>query len=241
MVSGLSPETGCRKYIQAGVVKDTSSAISKSDLLASILLLLVSKSDFLVADEVASFSRDLSTLRRTPAWPSATVPRPSHSKRNNFLKSFQERCIFRPLSRVLWVEGSFFSLGGRLIGSSRGVARAPRTLTMCVSGRGEGVSKGGPLLQTGSSHSKLARLKPCEGALYFEQSHGTGMHVGIEVVTEGSPLEMGSAEGESLRKKVRSSPTCSRSCTVFGCCSHLDVLSVVPPVSESRAKRFLET
>src|SRR2546427_3029079 len=67
------------------------------------------------------------------------------------------------------------------------------------------------------------------------------MHVGIEVVTEGSPLEMGSAEGESLRKKVRSSPTCSRSCTVFGCCSHLDVLSVVPPVSESRSKRFLET
>ena len=53
MVSGLSPETGCRKYIQAGVVKDTSSAISKSDLLASILLLLVRKSDFLVADEVA--------------------------------------------------------------------------------------------------------------------------------------------------------------------------------------------
>src|SRR5256885_1946636 len=100
----------------SGVVKDTSSAISKSDLLASILLLLVRKrdllvsillllvrkSDFLVADEVASFSRDLSTLRRTPAWPSATVPRPSHSKRNNFLK-FQERCIFRPLSRVLWV------------------------------------------------------------------------------------------------------------------------------------------
>src|SRR5437870_9725813 len=49
MVSGLSPETGCRKYIQAGVVKDTSSAIRKSDLLASILLLLVRKSDFLVS------------------------------------------------------------------------------------------------------------------------------------------------------------------------------------------------
>ena len=32
------------------------------------------------------------------------------------------------------------------------------------------------------------------------------MHVGIEVVTEGSPLGMGSAEGESLRKKVRWSP-----------------------------------
>src|SRR5437870_5177825 len=127
MVSGLSPETGCRKYIQAGVVKDTSSAISKSDLLAcillllvrksdllvsislllvrksdllvSILLLLVSKSDFHVADEVASFSRDLSTLRRTPAWPSATVPRPSHSKRNNFLKSFRKD-VFSDPSRV---------------------------------------------------------------------------------------------------------------------------------------------
>src|SRR3989442_1099440 len=99
MVSGLSPETGCRKYIQAGVVKDTSSAISKSDLLASILLLLVSKSDFHVADEVASFSRDLSTLRRTPAWPSATVPLPSHSKRNNFLKSFRKD-VFSDASRV---------------------------------------------------------------------------------------------------------------------------------------------
>src|SRR5436853_7459906 len=49
MVSGLSPETGCRKYIQAWVVKDTSSAISKSDLLASISLLLVRKSDLLVS------------------------------------------------------------------------------------------------------------------------------------------------------------------------------------------------
>jgi len=48
MVSGLSPETGCRKYIQAGVVKDTSSAISKSD--------------FLVADELASFSDDPAQL-----------------------------------------------------------------------------------------------------------------------------------------------------------------------------------
>src|SRR5947208_797539 len=95
MVSGLSPETGCRKYIQAGVVKDTSSAISKSDLLVSISLLLVSKSDLLasislllarksdllvsislllvrksdllVADEPASFSDDLFTLPRTPA------------------------------------------------------------------------------------------------------------------------------------------------------------------------------
>src|SRR5437667_6425532 len=149
MVSGLSPETGCRKYIQAGVVKDTSSAISKNDLLASILLLLVRKSnllvsillllvrksdllvsishllvrksdllvsislllvsksdflvsishllvrksDFLVADELASFSDEPSTLRRTPAWPSARVHPPGHSKSNNFFENFHERCI----------------------------------------------------------------------------------------------------------------------------------------------------
>src|SRR5213594_2460170 len=111
----------------SGVVKDISSLVRKSDLLASILLLLVrksdllvsislllvrkrdllvsillllvSKSDVLVADEVASFSRDLSTLRRTPAWPSATVPRPSHSKRNNFLNSFRKD-VFSDPSRV---------------------------------------------------------------------------------------------------------------------------------------------
>ena len=46
--------------------KDTSSAISKSDLLVSILLLLVRKSDFLVADEVASFSR-VDKTRQPPA------------------------------------------------------------------------------------------------------------------------------------------------------------------------------
>src|SRR5438128_12192112 len=39
--------------------------VSKSDFLVSIWLLLVSKSDFLVADELASFSDDPSTLRRT--------------------------------------------------------------------------------------------------------------------------------------------------------------------------------
>src|SRR5947207_1125186 len=50
----------------------STSAIRKSDLLASISLLLVRKSDllvskshFLVADELASFSDNLSTLRRT--------------------------------------------------------------------------------------------------------------------------------------------------------------------------------
>src|SRR6266581_6052353 len=52
--------------------------IGKSDFLVSISLFLVSKSDFLVA-ELASFSEDLSPVRRTPAWPSATVRRPPHS------------------------------------------------------------------------------------------------------------------------------------------------------------------
>src|SRR5438034_1576518 len=67
------------------------------------------------------------------------------------------------------------------------------------------------------------------------------MHVGIEVVTEGSPFEMGSAQGESLRQKIHSSP---------------DVLAQLygfrmlqPPwmpyalyrwISENRATRFLE-
>src|SRR5881397_3180765 len=55
-----------------------------------------------------------------PAWPSARVRPPGHSKSNNFFKNFHERCIFRPLSPVLWVEESFFSLGERLVGSSRG-------------------------------------------------------------------------------------------------------------------------
>src|SRR5206468_11077668 len=89
-------------------------------------------------------------------------------QKEQLFKKFQERCIFRPLSRVLWVEGSFFSLGGRLIGSSRGVARAPRTLTMCVSGRGEGVSKGDPLANRIVAQ-QVSSLKPCEGSLYFEQ------------------------------------------------------------------------
>ena len=67
------------------------------------------------------------------------------------------------------------------------------------------------------------------------------MHVGIEVVAEGSPFEMGSAQGAGLRQKIRSSP---------------DVLAQLygfrmlqPPwmpyalyrwISESRATRFLE-
>src|SRR5439155_20677677 len=69
-----------------------------------------------------------------PAWPSARVHPPGHSKSNNFFKNFHERCIFRPLSPVLWVEESFFSLGERLVGSSRDVGRALRTHAhyMCV-------------------------------------------------------------------------------------------------------------
>src|SRR5437867_1489804 len=62
-----------------------------------------------------------------PAWPSARVRPPGHSKSNNFFKNFHERCIFRPLSPVLWVEESFFNLGERLVGSSRHVGRALRT------------------------------------------------------------------------------------------------------------------
>src|SRR5437867_5133905 len=84
--------------------------VSKCDLLMSVSLLLVSKSDFLVADGLASFSDDPSTLRRTPTWPSARVRRPHHSKSKNFFKNFHERCIFRPVSRVSKVEGSFFAL-----------------------------------------------------------------------------------------------------------------------------------
>src|SRR5438093_724764 len=41
--------------------------VSKSDFLAIISLLPVRKGDFLVADELASFSEDLSTLRRNPS------------------------------------------------------------------------------------------------------------------------------------------------------------------------------
>ena len=67
------------------------------------------------------------------------------------------------------------------------------------------------------------------------------MNVGIDCVTEGSPFEMGSAQGESLRQKIHSSP---------------DVLAQLygfrmlqPPwmpyalyrwISENRATRFLE-
>ena len=90
-----------------------------------------------------------------PAWPSARVRPPGHSKSNNFFKNFHESCIFRPLSPVLWVEESFFSLGERLVGSSRGVGRALRTHAhyVCVRlrrGRDRGASSYKQDLRTAS-------------------------------------------------------------------------------------------
>src|SRR3989475_6119005 len=142
MVSGVSPETGCRKV--------HSSEGSKRHFLRNQQKRFA-REHFTFAREEKRFAR---CRRSGVVFPRSVHPPsdPGVAKRDRppavslqkeqLSKKFQERCIFRPLSRVLWVEGSFFSLGGRLIGSSRGVARAPRTLTMCVSGRGEGVSKG---------------------------------------------------------------------------------------------------
>ena len=119
----------------------------------------------------------------------------------------------------------------------------PDTHYVCVRPR-RGREQGDSSYKQDRLYSKLA-LKPCEGALYFEQSHGAGMHVGIEVVTEGSPLEMDRPRGESLRKKVRSSPTCSRSCTVFGCCSHPGCPLIAPPgfrkPSQTIPRNFAQT
>src|SRR5436190_6364255 len=66
----------------------STSAIRKSDLLVSISLLLVSKSHFLVADELASFSDNLSTLRRTqPVQARGSAARVT-PKATTFLKIF---------------------------------------------------------------------------------------------------------------------------------------------------------
>ena len=51
---------------RAEVVDRSTPVIRKLLLLVSISLLLVRKSDLLVADEPASFSDDLFTLPRTP-------------------------------------------------------------------------------------------------------------------------------------------------------------------------------
>src|SRR5439155_2163775 len=73
---------------------------------------------------------------------------------------------FRPLSPVLWVEESFFSLGERLVGSSRGAGRALRTHAhyVCVRLR-RGRDRGD------SSYSRIfvqqvSSQKTCEGDLY---------------------------------------------------------------------------
>src|SRR2546427_10178805 len=69
-------ETRNRRLHKIPDTTGSTSAIRKSDLLVSISLLLVSKSDFLVADELASFSDDLSTLRRTqPVQARGSAPR----------------------------------------------------------------------------------------------------------------------------------------------------------------------
>src|SRR5438046_1135730 len=112
--------------------------VSKSDLLVNVFPFACQQKRF--AREHFTFAREekrFPRCRRTgvvfrrslhppadPAWPSARVRPPGHSKSNNFFKNFHERCIFRPLSPVLWVEESFFSLGERLVGSSRDVRRA---------------------------------------------------------------------------------------------------------------------
>src|SRR5206468_9794909 len=64
--------------------------VRKSDLLMSISLLLVSKSHFLVADELASFSDNLSTLRRTqPVQARGSAARVT-PKATTFLKIFRK-------------------------------------------------------------------------------------------------------------------------------------------------------
>src|SRR5438876_1853417 len=110
--------------------------VRKSDFLVSISLLLVRKSDFLASIPLLLVRKAISSLptnwRRFPTicplsgGPSLAKregPCPGHSKSNNSFKNFHERCIFRPLSPVLWAEGSFFNLGERLVGSGRGVDR----------------------------------------------------------------------------------------------------------------------
>jgi len=65
------------------------------------LLLLVSKSDFLVADGLASFSDDPSTLRRTPTWPSARVRRQQVSlQKTSEGNLYADRCRPRKLRKT---------------------------------------------------------------------------------------------------------------------------------------------
>src|SRR3989442_20249 len=78
------------------LVRKSDFLVSKSDFPVSISLLLVSKSDFLVADELASFSDDLSTLRRTqPCQARGSAPRVT-PKATTFLKIFTIDVFFDP-------------------------------------------------------------------------------------------------------------------------------------------------
>src|SRR2546427_12568138 len=89
-------ETRNRRLHKIPDTTGSTSAIRKSDLLASISLLLVSKSDFLVADELASFSDDPSTLRRTqPGQARGSAPRVT-PKATTFLKIFTKDVFFDP-------------------------------------------------------------------------------------------------------------------------------------------------
>src|SRR5439155_14984381 len=103
-----------------------SLGIRKSDFLASISLLLVSKSDFRVADEQASPSDDLSTLAH-PRMAGATVRWLPHSKKERLYKKVSRKMYFPTPLACLMVAGSFFSLSARLIGPSRAAGRALRT------------------------------------------------------------------------------------------------------------------
>src|SRR2546427_6366665 len=75
-------------------------------------------------------------------------------QKEQLFKKFQERCIFRRLSRVLWVFFQFRWATDWL--QLRCRSCPPDTHYVCVRPR-RGREQGGPLLQTGSSHSKLAR------------------------------------------------------------------------------------
>jgi len=89
-------ETRNRRLHKIPDTTGSTSAIRKSDLLVSISLLLVSKSDFLVADELASFSDDPSTLRRTqPGQARGSAPRVT-PKATTFLKIFTKDVFFDP-------------------------------------------------------------------------------------------------------------------------------------------------
>src|SRR5437867_4438722 len=178
MVSGLSPETACRACIQARVVRalpwpDVGNP--QRPFARQHFALRVRKSDFLVAGERASFSGDLST----PGRPQPGQARRSASgltpKGTTFLKSFRKDVFSDPSRLSYGVEGSFFILGGRLIGFSRGVARAPWTLTLCVRLR-RGREQGDP------SYKQDSLFKPLTASRGLRR---TGMRRRVRMIAVG--------------------------------------------------------